>query len=139
MFKLGCTCLQKFERNWLADKINNTYRSAIAELFYNCNCTFSYSDDLFTVLSKSLSDFHLKVLETVHILTYKPSLCKFNQTCLNEKMLPKYTFSIHIYVCVSVYILLLFIFQALILGSEDKKNIFGTVCFKRKDFWRWKM
>ena len=30
----------------------------------------------FTILSKSHSDFHLKVLETVHILTHKPSLCK---------------------------------------------------------------
>ena len=69
--------------NWLADKINNAYGSAITEhLVNNCNCAFSNSDDLFTVLSKSHLDFHWKVLETVHnILTYNPSLCK-ERDCL---------------------------------------------------------
>ena len=35
----------------------------------------------FTVLSWSSSDFHLKTLETIYILTYTPSLCKQRQ-CL---------------------------------------------------------
>ena len=65
-----------------ADRINNTYGSSIAEhLINNCNCALSYSADLFTILSKSHSDHHLKVLETIHILTHKPSLCK-QRKCL---------------------------------------------------------
>ena len=34
----------------------------------------SYCADPFTVFSRSHSDFHLKLLETIHILTHKPSL-----------------------------------------------------------------
>ena len=63
--------------NYFADWISNTYRSSIAEhLINNCNCASSYNVDLFTILSKSHSDYHLKVLETIHILTHKLSLCK---------------------------------------------------------------
>ena len=40
-----------------------------------------YFADLFTILSKSHSNFHLKVIETIHILTHKPSLCK-QRECL---------------------------------------------------------
>ena len=40
--------------NWLADEINNTHGSVIAEhLINNRNCALSYSDDLSSVLSKS--------------------------------------------------------------------------------------
>ena len=68
--------------NYFADYINNTYGSAIAEyLINNCDCALSYSADLFTILSRSHSDFHLKVLETIHILTHKLSLCK-QRECL---------------------------------------------------------
>ena len=42
----------------------------------NRNCASSYSADMLTILSKSHSDYHLKMLETIHILTHKPSLCK---------------------------------------------------------------
>ena len=63
------------EGNWLADKGNNTYGLGIADNpINNRDCTFSYSDDLFTVLIKSHSDFHLKILKTLHILTYQTSL-----------------------------------------------------------------
>ena len=63
--------------NCFADHINNTYGSSIAEhLIDNRDCASSYSEDLFTILSRSHSDFHLKVLETIYILSHKQSLCK---------------------------------------------------------------
>ena len=63
--------------NYFADHIKNTYGSAIVEhLINNCDSASSYSVDLFAILSKSHSDFHLKVLETIYILSHKPSLCK---------------------------------------------------------------
>ena len=71
-----------WQGNYFADWINNTYGASFAEhLINNCNCASLYIENLFTILSKSHSDFHLKVLETIHILTYKPSLCK-QRKCL---------------------------------------------------------
>ena len=62
------------QENYFADRINNTH---IAEhLINNRNCASSYSADLFTILSKSQSNYLLKVLEMIYILTHKPSLCK---------------------------------------------------------------
>ena len=62
---------------WYIYIYNNTCGSAIAEhLIKNCFCASTYSADLFTILSRSHSDFHLKVFETISILTHKPSLCK---------------------------------------------------------------
>ena len=72
--------------NYFANHINNSYGSAIAEnLINNHDCASSYSVDLFTILSRPHSHFHLKVLETLHILTHKPSLCKQRESllCLN--------------------------------------------------------
>ena len=52
--------------NYFADHINNTYGSAIAEHLINKrDCVSTYSADLFTILSRSHSDVHLKVLETI--------------------------------------------------------------------------
>ena len=69
--------------NYFADHINNTYGFAIAEyLIDNCEYASTYSADLFTILSRSHSDFYLKVLETIYILTHKPSLCKQRQCLL---------------------------------------------------------
>ena len=68
--------------NYVADHINNSYGSAIAEhLKNNRECTSTYSADVLTILSRSHSDFHLKVLETICILTHKPSPCK-QRECL---------------------------------------------------------
>ena len=76
-------CLQRDVREiGLLIKLITYTGQVIAEhLINNCNFAFSYSDDLFTKLSKSHSDFHLNVLETFHILTYKSSLCK-QRDCL---------------------------------------------------------
>ena len=66
------------QRNYFADWINNTYWSSIVEhLINNHNCASSYSVDLFTILSKFYSDYHLKILETIHIHIHKPSLPVF--------------------------------------------------------------
>ena len=63
--------------NYFADHINNTHGSAIAEhIINNRECA-----DLFTILSRSHSDFHHKVLETMYILTHKSSICK-QRECL---------------------------------------------------------
>ena len=77
-----------WQGNYFADRINNTYRSSIAEhLINNRNCVLFYSADLFTILSKSHSDYHLKVLETIHILTHKPSLCKQKECLLSQNLI----------------------------------------------------
>ena len=56
---------------------NDTYGSAIAKhLINNRGCASTYSEDLFTILSRVHSDFHLKMLETIYILTHEPSFCK---------------------------------------------------------------
>ena len=68
--------------NYLADLINNTYGSSFEEhLINNRNCASSYNADLFTIVSKSHSDFRLKDLETIHIFTHKHSLC-LQRECL---------------------------------------------------------
>ena len=57
--------------NYFADHINNTYGSAIAEhLINNREYASTYIADLFTILSRSHSDIHLKVLETPYILIH---------------------------------------------------------------------
>ena len=62
--------------NYFADHINNTYGSSIAEhLINNRDCASPNNADLFYILSRSHSDFHVKVSETIHILIHKPSLC----------------------------------------------------------------
>ena len=48
--------------NYFTNHIINTYGSAIAaHLINNRDCASSYSANLFTILSRSHSDFHLKV------------------------------------------------------------------------------
>ena len=74
--------------NYFADHINNTHGSSIAEhQINNHDCASSYSADLFTILSRSHSDFHLKVLETNHILTHKASLCKLRKCLLGLNLI----------------------------------------------------
>ena len=73
---------------YFADRINNTYRSSIAEhLINNHNCASSYSADLFIILSKSNSDSRLKVLKTIHIHTHKLSLSKQRECLLGLNLI----------------------------------------------------
>ena len=61
----------------LTDNLRNTYGFSIAEqLINNRDCTEKFSVDFFSVLSKQHSSFHLKVLETIHILSGRLSLFK---------------------------------------------------------------
>ena len=74
--------------SYFADHVNNTYESSIAgHLINNRDCASSYSVDLFTILSRSHSDFHLKVLETIYILTHKPFLCKQRECLLDFNLI----------------------------------------------------
>lgn len=60
-----------------SDILTNTYNSSIAEHLINShNCSVNFSGDAFTILSKSHSNYQLKVLETIYILSLKPPLCK---------------------------------------------------------------
>ena len=66
----------------LTDNLKNTYEFLIAEhLIKNCKCAEKFSVDLFSFQSKLHSSFHLKVLETIHIFSNWPSLCK-QRECL---------------------------------------------------------
>ena len=74
--------------NYFADRITNTYGSSIAEyLINNRNCSSFFNADLFTILSKCHSDDHRKVLETIHILTHKPSLCRQGECLLGLNLI----------------------------------------------------
>ena len=63
------------------DNLRNTYGSLIAEHLINNHDCAKFSVDFFFVLNKSHSSFHLKVLETIHILSGRPSFCK-QRECL---------------------------------------------------------
>ena len=64
------------------DNLRNTYGSSIAEyLINNCDCAEKFIVDFFSVLSKSHTSFHLKVLKNIHILSDRPSLGK-QRECL---------------------------------------------------------
>ena len=51
--------------------------SAIAEHFLNIpDCAKNYSDGHFPIISKARNDYHLSVLESLFIKTFKTNLCK---------------------------------------------------------------
>ena len=87
--------------NYFADHIDSNYRAAIAEhLINNRDCASSYSVDLFNILSRSNSHFHLKVLETITILTHKRK--QVSRSFLFFKMNKFGLFVQYIYICVCV-------------------------------------
>ena len=64
--------LRKYVTLLVARQVNlkNIYRSSIVEhLKNNRVCAENFSVDLFTILSKSHSSFHLEVLEIIHIFS----------------------------------------------------------------------
>ena len=64
------------------DNLRNTCGSSIVEhLIDNRDCAEMLSEDFFLIVCKSLSSFHLKILEIIHILSGRPSLCK-QRECL---------------------------------------------------------
>ena len=59
------------------DNLRNTYRFSIAEhQIDNYDGAEKFSVEFFSVLGKSHFSFPLKVLETIHILSDRSSLCK---------------------------------------------------------------
>ena len=85
MLELNNMSLRKYVTLFIGgstDNLRNTYGSWIAEHFINnCDCAEKFIVDLYFILSNSHSSFHLKVLETIHILSGRPSLCK-QRECL---------------------------------------------------------
>ena len=69
------------------ERIQPTRKSKINSSTPNCdsaigthllkhpNCALHYNDNQFSILSKARSDFHLAVLESIHITSSKPALC----------------------------------------------------------------
>ena len=68
----------------MTDNLRNIYVSFMPEhLINNRDSAEKFSVEFFSVLSKLHSSFHLKVLETIRILTDRLSLCKQSK-CLLE-------------------------------------------------------
>ena len=68
-----------FGRNMLEE----TYESAIGQhLLDNPDCEKLYNDDMFQMIGRARSSFHLDlaVLESIYILTKKPPLCRRNHS-----------------------------------------------------------
>ena len=58
------------------DNLRNTYRCSIAKHFINNqDCAVNFTMDLFSILNKLHSPFHLKVLETIYILSGRLPFC----------------------------------------------------------------
>ena len=56
--------------------------SAIAENLLNISdCAKNYSDTHFSIISKTCNDYHLSVLESLFIKTFKSNLCKQQCVC----------------------------------------------------------
>ena len=63
-------------------KLANTSGSSIAEHMINRReCVADFNVNRFSILSRSHSIFHLKVLETLYVRSLQPSLCK-QRNCL---------------------------------------------------------
>ena len=60
----------------------NTFKSSIADhMINNRGCVVDFNVDRFSILSRSHSLYHLKVLETLNVRSLQPSLCK-QRDCL---------------------------------------------------------
>ena len=68
-----------------------TYKSSIAaHLAQNEECGRAYSTNCFSVLKRTRSTFHLKVMEAVCINQSKPSLCRQKQFVFTTKLFPNF-------------------------------------------------
>ena len=71
--------ISKALRNWMSNGQNKPTKSpsAIGEhLLNNLECSKNYNDNKFSIISKGRNVYHLSVLESLFIKTYKPNLCK---------------------------------------------------------------
>lgn len=66
----------------------NTYGSSIADyLINNRNSTDNFSVDSFFMLSRSLSNNDLNILEVIYILSTKTSICKWKDFVLSLQLI----------------------------------------------------
>ena len=56
-------------------------------LLHNQKCASHYKDNQFFILSKTQSDFHLSVLESIFITLLKPNLCRQKEFVYKHKLL----------------------------------------------------
>ena len=71
--------ISKALRNWMINGQNKPIKSPSAigdHLLNNPDCSKHYSDNKFSIISKGRNLYHLSVLESLFIKTYKPNLCK---------------------------------------------------------------
>ncbi len=73
MPKLGSVTITKNEKS---DEKRDTCHAIGQHILDNHDCAENYSEDCFKVICKARSLFHLEVLESVHIKTKRPVLCR---------------------------------------------------------------
>ena len=108
------------------DNLKNTYRSLIAEhLINNRDCAVNSSADMFSILSKSHSSYHLKELETIYILSSRLSLCKQKKCLLGLNIISIYS-PIKYFPFINIFVFFIFILHDIFLGlallSKDKTD-----------------
>ena len=75
----GDQYVSKALRKWMQTGLNKPSNSSstIAEhLLNNIDCSKNYNDSRFSIISKARNLYHLSVLESLFIKTFKPKLCK---------------------------------------------------------------
>ena len=55
-------------------------------LLENQNCAAHYNENQFSVIAKARSDFHLAVLESIHITLSQPNLCRQKEFVYSLKL-----------------------------------------------------
>ena len=74
--RLGDRIKQHVPSN-IRNKTGKTSDSAIGQhLLDNPDCAKLYNDDMFQIIGRARSSFHLAFLESIYIQTKKPSLCR---------------------------------------------------------------
>ena len=71
----------------LANSIPHCDSAIGNHLLHNQKCASHYKDNQFFILSKTRSDFHLSVLESIFITLRKPNLCRQKEFVYKHKLL----------------------------------------------------
>ena len=96
-------------------QLENTSRSSIAEHMINSReCVAEFNVDRFSILSRSHSIFHPKLLETLYVRSLQPSLCK-QRDCLLELNVISLWPSVHLYYYLPLIVFFGYIFLNIFL------------------------
>ena len=68
--------IQPMRKSKINSSTNNCDSAIGTHLLKHPNCALHYNDDQFSILSKARSEFYLAVLESIHITSSKPALCR---------------------------------------------------------------